>query len=105
MPYRTILIVITLLSFVIPGLSEIRFSLIVALALINLCVWTLPWVEKWRKQRNALSDEGERHLLAGNYPEAEQSLTLALAEAEHQKTLISRRFSILRNLAEAQRKL
>src|SRR5436190_19220786 len=102
--YRTILTVITILSFMVAGLSEIRNSLLLTIALMNICMWTWPFVDKWRKQRNARSVEGERQLQVGNYPEAEQTLTAAVAEAATQRSSPSRRASILQNLAEAQRK-
>ena len=102
--YRVILMVVSLLSLLVAGLSEIRNSLFLTVGLMNLCLWTFPLIEKWKKRRNASSVEGERQLQVGNYPEAEQSLILALAEAEHQRTSVKKRASLLGSLAEAQRK-
>src|SRR5688500_13086559 len=102
--YSLILVAVTILSLVVAGLSEIRTSLMLTVGLMNLSMWTLPIVMKWKKQRDAVSVEGEKHLRVGNYPEAEQSLTIALEEAGRRQSSAKKRAAILLNLAEAQRK-
>src|SRR5262249_32716292 len=102
--YRTILVVITVLSLVITGLGQVRNSLILTLGMINLCGWAYALVDKWIKQRNALPAEAERHLRVGNYVEAEKALTLSLKEAELQRRSVLWRVRTLRHMSEAQRK-
>jgi tetratricopeptide (TPR) repeat protein len=102
--YRTILVVVTVLSLIFAGFNEIRNSLGLTVGLMNLCLWSLPLIAKWKKSRDAHRVEGERQLQIGNYSEAEQSLVLALAEAEHRSASAKKRASVLWNLAEAQRK-
>jgi tetratricopeptide (TPR) repeat protein len=104
MSYRTILAVVTVLSLLVAGLGEIRNSLILTVGLMNLCLWTFPIIQKWKKRRDAPGLEGEGHLLVGNYPEAEQALRKALSQAEHQRITVKKRASLMRNLADAQRK-
>ena len=104
MVYRIILMIVSVLSLAVAGLSEIRNSLILTIGLMNLCMWTLPLVQKWKKQRDANSLEGERQLGVGNYAEAERSLVLAVADTQRQKASPAKRAAILMNLAEAQRK-
>jgi tetratricopeptide (TPR) repeat protein len=102
--YRNILLIVTVLSFLIAGLSEIRTSLFLTILLMNLCMWSWPIVAKWKKQRNAQYAAGEKHLQVGNYAEAEQKLAVALAEAQSRNRPPLKRAEILRNLAEAQRR-
>jgi len=102
--YRIILMVVSALSLVFAGFSEIRNSLFLTISLMNLCLWTFPLIEKWKKRRDALSVEGERQLQVGNYPEAEQSLLSAIAEAEGRRDSVKKLTGMLLNLAEAQRK-
>src|ERR1700756_5213992 len=103
--FRNILIVVTILSFLsIAGMKEIRASLALVILIMNICLWTLPRIEKWRKERNAHVTEGERQLGVGNYAEAERELILAAAEAEDRASSVAARAAIRRNLAEAQRK-
>src|SRR5260370_7918863 len=71
---------------------------------MNLCLWSWPLIAKWKKGRDAHRVEGERQLQVGNYSAAEQSLILALAEAEFRVTSAKKRASLLWSLAEAQRK-
>ena len=102
--YRTILVMVTVLSLIFAGFNEIRNSLGLTVGLMNLCLWSWPFIAKWKKGRDAHRVEGERQLQVGNYSEAEQSLILALAEAELRVTSARKRASMLWNLAEAQRK-
>jgi tetratricopeptide (TPR) repeat protein len=103
--YRTLLIIVTVLSFLsIAGMREIRASLAVAIVFINVFGWSWALFDKWNKQRNRLTVEGEQDLQVGNYAEAEKSLTLAAAEAESRGASAGKQAAILRNLAEAQRK-
>src|ERR1700676_1443318 len=104
-PYRTLLIIVTVLSFLsIAGMREIRASLTIAIVFVNVFGWSWALFDKWNKQRNRLTVEGEQDLQVGNYAEAEKSLTLAAAEAESRGASAGKRATILRNLAEAQRK-
>jgi tetratricopeptide (TPR) repeat protein len=59
---------------------------------------------KWQKKRDFHIIEGRAQLRVGNYPLAEQSLVLALADIEQQHGSAARRAAILIDLAEAQRK-
>jgi len=102
--YRVILMVVSLLSLLVAGLSEIRNSLFLTVGLMNLCLWTFPLIEKWKRRRDASSVEGERQLQVGNYPEAEQVADSAVAERNTKRASVKKRASLLRNLAEAQRK-
>src|SRR5260370_36301972 len=70
---------------------------------MNLCMWPLPVVQKWKKQRDANSLEGEKQLGVGNYPEAERSLVLAGADTPRQKASPAKRAAILMKLGQAQR--
>ena len=58
-------------------------------------------VKKWHRQRHLNLIEGERHLTARNWNEAENHLKLALAERRHSSKVHLR---LLLGLAEAQRK-
>src|SRR5260370_30990406 len=101
--YRTILIVVTVLSFLsVAGMQEIRIPLVLAITCINVFGWSWPFIDKWIKRRNRLTHEGEQELKVGNYSEAEKSLKLAAAE--NRGAGPAKRASILRNLAECQRK-
>src|SRR5260370_23727080 len=102
--YRAILIVVTILSLAVAGLSEIRNSLILTLGLMNLCMWALPLFQKWKTKRDANSLEGERQLGIGNYPEAERFLVLAVADTQRQSTSAARMAALRLCLAEARRK-
>ena len=61
-----------------------------------------PHAKEWHRQRHLNRVEGERHLTARNWTEAEKHLTLALAECRHSSKV---RLDLLLGLAEAQRKL
>src|SRR5947207_15757152 len=101
--YWTFLVMVTVLRLIYAAFNEIRTSLGLTVGLMNLCLWSWPLIAKWNKSRDAHRVEGERQLQIGNYSEAEQSLILALAEAELRATSAKKRASLLWNLAEAQR--
>jgi tetratricopeptide (TPR) repeat protein len=65
---------------------------------IKVAAWATPHIKKWHTERNMNRTEGQRHLDAGNYTEAEKYLTAALAEREHTP---SRKFELTLSLAEA----
>src|SRR3979490_3253109 len=98
--YRTILIVVTVLSFLsVAGMRELRGSLIFTITLINVFGWGWPFLDKWIKERNRLSSEGQQELQVGNYGEAEKALMLAAAEAGRRGAAPGKQAAILRNLA------
>jgi tetratricopeptide (TPR) repeat protein len=68
---------------------------------VRLATWVTPRVKEWHRQRHLNRVEGERHLTAGNWSEAEKHLTLALAERRHSNKV---RLDLLLGLKEAQRK-
>src|SRR5262245_65181605 len=92
--YRIILVMVTVLSLIFAGFNEIRNTLGLTVGLMNLCLWSWPLIAKWNRRRDALRVEGERQLQIGNYSEAEQSLILALAEAELRATSAKKRASL-----------
>src|SRR5665213_863182 len=69
---------------------------------VRFAAWATPYVKEWHRKRHENRVEGERHLTARNWSEAEKHLTLALAERSHSS---SRRLGLLLGLTEAQRKL
>src|SRR6266576_1871868 len=97
--YRAILIVVTILSLAVAGLGSIRNSLALSLGLINLCMWSLPVYLKWKKKRDVNTTAGQEHLRVGNYPLAEESLTLALADVEQRGGSALARAGLLMSLA------
>jgi tetratricopeptide (TPR) repeat protein len=68
---------------------------------IRLAAWATPHVKEWHRKRHLNRVEGERHLASRNWREAENHLTLALAERRHSS---KRRLDLLLGLTEAQRK-
>jgi tetratricopeptide (TPR) repeat protein len=68
---------------------------------VRLAAWATPHVKEWHRKRHLNRVEGERHLAARNWREAENHLTLALAERRHSN---NRRLDLLLGLTEAQRK-
>ncbi len=68
---------------------------------VRLAAWATPHVKEWHRKRHENRVEGERHLTARNWSEAEKHLTLALAERRHPS---KRRLDLLLGLTEAQRK-
>jgi tetratricopeptide (TPR) repeat protein len=63
--------------------------------------WAEPHVREWHRQRHLHQTEGQRHLDARNWAEAEKEFTIALAERRHSG---SRRAEMLVNLELAQRR-
>src|ERR1700683_2660922 len=68
---------------------------------VRFAAWATPHVKEWHRKRNENRVEGERHLTARNWSEAERHLTLALGERRHSS---QRRLDLLLGLTEAQRK-
>jgi tetratricopeptide (TPR) repeat protein len=68
---------------------------------VRFAAWATPHVKEWHRKRHENRVEGERHLAARNWSEAERHLTLALAERRHSSKL---RLDLLLGLTEAQRK-
>src|SRR3954470_17634340 len=102
--YRTLLIVVTILSLSVTGLRQVRNSLSLTIGLMNACMWMLPIYERWKKKRDSHLLTGQSQLRVGNFAQAEQSLVLALAAAEEQHASEKKRAGILMSMAEAQRK-
>ena len=46
---------------------------------MHMAAWATPRLKAWSLERNLNRIEGERHLKARNYSEAEKYLTLAVA--------------------------
>jgi tetratricopeptide (TPR) repeat protein len=68
---------------------------------IRFASWATPRVKEWHHQRHLNRVEAERHLTARNWNEAENHLSLALAERRHSSKV---RLDLLVGLTEAQRK-
>ena len=68
---------------------------------IRFAAWATPQVQEWHRQRHLNRVEGQRHLEARNWTEAEKHLSLALDERRHSA---KRRVELLLGLAQAQRK-
>jgi tetratricopeptide (TPR) repeat protein len=102
--YRTILVVVTILSLTITSLGQVRNSLVLTIGLMNIFMWMYPIFAKWKKKRDAIADESARQLRVGNYPEAEKLLIRALGQADEQRRPRVWRVRMLRRLAEARRK-
>jgi tetratricopeptide (TPR) repeat protein len=68
---------------------------------IRFAAWVTPHVKEWHRKRHLNRVEGERHLTARNWTEAEKHLSAALAERKHAS---KRRLDLLLGLKEAQRK-
>jgi hypothetical protein len=67
---------------------------------IRVAAWATPHIEEWHRKRHLNRTEGERHLKARNWSEAEQHLAAALGERRHSKKNHS---DLLLGLAAAQR--
>jgi tetratricopeptide (TPR) repeat protein len=65
---------------------------------MRVAEWATPHVQEWQRTKNLNRMEGERHLQARNYAEAEKHLTLALQEKHSAKHQVE----ILVQLAKAQ---
>jgi serine/threonine-protein kinase len=76
--------------------SALRWSL-------QKAAWTKPRAAAWSLERSINRVEGERHLKARNYEEAEKYLALAVAEADERRHSV-RKVQFRLYLAEAQRK-
>lgn len=63
--------------------------------------WAEPHVREWHRRRHLHRSEGQRHLDARNWAEAEKEFTIALAERRHSGI---RRAEMLLNLELAQRR-
>jgi tetratricopeptide (TPR) repeat protein len=68
---------------------------------VRFAAWVTPHVQEWHRKRHMNRVEGERHLAARNWTEAEKHLTAALEERRHSS---KRRLDLLLGLTEAQRK-
>jgi tetratricopeptide (TPR) repeat protein len=68
---------------------------------IRVAAWATPRMQEWHRQRHMNRVEGQRHLDARNWTEAEKHLTLALAERRHSS---KRRLDLLLGLVQAQRR-
>jgi tetratricopeptide (TPR) repeat protein len=62
-------------------------------------------IQAWGRKQVTHGAEGERYLEAGNYPEAERHLSLAVADAEEHRHAAATQILLRLQLAEAQRKL
>ncbi len=71
----------------------------------RFAAWVTPHVKDWHRQRHQDRLEGERHLGAGNYSEAEKHLTAAVALAVERGDAPHKRAALRLQLAEAQREL
>jgi tetratricopeptide (TPR) repeat protein len=67
---------------------------------VRFAAWATPHVKEWRRRRQLNPVEGQRHLDARNWTEAERHLTLALAERHHSA---KQRIELLLGLEKAQR--
>ena len=70
---------------------------------MQLAAWATPRLKTWSLERSVNRIEGERHLKARNYAEAEKYLKLAVAEADDRRHSV-RKIQFRLQLAEAQRK-
>jgi tetratricopeptide (TPR) repeat protein len=68
---------------------------------VRFAAWVTPHVKEWHRKRHMNRVEGQRHLAARNWSEADKYLTAALAERSHPNKL---RLDLLLGLVEAQRK-
>jgi tetratricopeptide (TPR) repeat protein len=68
---------------------------------IRVAAWATPRLQAWHRRRHMNRVEGQRHLDARNWTEAEKYLTLALAERRHSP---QRRLELFLGLVQAQRR-
>jgi tetratricopeptide (TPR) repeat protein len=68
---------------------------------IRFAAWITPHAKRWYRQRHLNRTEGERHLAAKNWGEAEKHFILALDERKHSPKL---QIGMMLGLFEAQRK-
>src|SRR5437868_6098197 len=52
---------------------------------VRVAAWATPHIQRWHRAQHLNRTEGERHLQARNYAEAEKHLTLALNEKHSRK--------------------
>jgi tetratricopeptide (TPR) repeat protein len=71
---------------------------------MQLAAWAAPGIKAWSLERSMNRAEGERHLKARNYEEAEKYFQSAVDEADHLRHSV-RKVQFRLQLAEAQRKL
>jgi tetratricopeptide (TPR) repeat protein len=71
----------------------------------RFAAWVTPHFKEWHRQRNEDRMEGERHLAAGNFGEAEKHLTTAIALAERRRDAPRKLAALRLQLASAQREL
>ncbi|MGD1094452.1 MAG: tetratricopeptide repeat protein [Bryobacteraceae bacterium] len=70
---------------------------------MQMAAWATPHIQAWSLERSLNRTEGERHLKARNYSEAEKYLSLAVTEADERCHSV-RKVQFRLYLAEAQRK-
>src|ERR1700722_11070810 len=71
----------------------------------QFAAWATPHVKEWHRQRHQDRIEGERHLAARNYGEAEKHLTVAVDLAVKRRAAPYKLVALRLQLAEAQREL
>jgi tetratricopeptide (TPR) repeat protein len=71
----------------------------------RFAAWATPHVKEWHRRRHEDRLEGERHLAAGNYSEAEKHLTVAVALAVERRAAPGKLVALRLQLADAQREL
>jgi tetratricopeptide (TPR) repeat protein len=67
---------------------------------VRVAAWATPHVKEWHRQRHFNTTEGQRHLEARHWADAEKHLILALAE---RRRAIPQRIELLLSLQKAQR--
>src|SRR5262245_31964007 len=70
---------------------------------LQIAAWTAPGLRAWSLERSMHRAEGERHLKAHNYGQAEKHLKLAVEEADLHRHSV-RKVQLRLQLAEAERK-
>lgn len=68
---------------------------------VRFAAWATPHVKEWHRKRHINRVEGQRHLAARNWTEAENHLTLAVGDRKYSGKV---RMDLLLGLTEAQRK-
>jgi tetratricopeptide (TPR) repeat protein len=79
----------------------VRLVLRLIRTLFAVARWAEERIKEWYEERQFQQREGQRHLAARNYSEAEKHLQLALDERRHSK---QKRCELLLNLERAQRR-
>jgi tetratricopeptide (TPR) repeat protein len=102
--YRTILYLVGGLSILaISGMGGVRWSVVVSIIGLNVCLWLMPRVLDRLQRRNTDATLGLKQLQAGNYREAEEPLRRAVGQAVQRRSS-STQIELLWALAESQRK-